>query len=118
MIQPALKLQRKELFGKQNHLEKKRSKKKKNNINSKPQRTKFTWNSGQTCVSPDYILVHPSIEEDLLRWINHFIDLYHQPATLANTSKIINPRHFERLVRLMDDPTIHVVREGKRSVTL
>lgn len=64
-------------------------------------------NAGQTCVAPDYLLIHSSRKQE-------FIDLYAKTvrrmlgkAPLQNKefTHIINTRHFERLTRLMADAT-------------
>ena len=65
-------------------------------------------NAGQTCTSPDFILVHKSIKdsliEALIKQIKAFYgdDIKHNP----DYGRIINQRHFERLQGLMKDGQI------------
>jgi len=65
-------------------------------------------NAGQTCVAPDYVLVHFSREEALIEaLIKEIRDMY-SSAPLANPilPHIINQRHFDRLVGLMQSGVI------------
>ena len=65
-------------------------------------------NAGQTCVAPDYLLVHESIKEDLIRYLGKAIrTLYGEhPMDSPDYSRIINQAHFERLNTLLDFGTI------------
>ena len=56
-------------------------------------------NAGQTCVAPDYLLVHKSIKRDLLdRMKKHLNDFYGpNPQESEDYGRIINHRHFIRL---------------------
>ncbi|MGB4657729.1 MAG: aldehyde dehydrogenase family protein, partial [Mobilitalea sp.] len=60
-------------------------------------------NAGQTCVAPDYLLVHPSIKAELLKKMQEYINqFYHKdPNSSNNFPKIINEKHFHRLLNLM-----------------
>ena len=61
-------------------------------------------NSGQTCIAPDYILVHESKETEL---VNAFKEkVAKRYATIANNkdiSWIVNDRHFVRINNLIKD---------------
>lgn len=61
-------------------------------------------NCGQTCVAPDYILVHRSIESTFLQALKTEIERQFGAAPLKNQSygKIINLKHFNRLSHLLD----------------
>ncbi len=61
-------------------------------------------NCGQTCVAPDYILVHRSIESTFLQSLKTEIQRQFGAAPLKNQSygKIINLKHFNRLSHLLD----------------
>jgi len=65
-------------------------------------------NAGQTCVAPDYVLVHHSREEALIEAMIGEIRAMYTSAPLANPDwpKIINQRHFERLVGLMQSGVV------------
>ena len=75
---------------------------------------KFT-NAGQTCIAPDYLLVHESIKEDLLREMDTCIrDFYgDQPETNPHFGKNVSRRHFDRLSQFLSNGTI--VTGGQRN---
>ena len=65
-------------------------------------------NAGQTCVAPDYVLVHHSKEEALLEALIAELRRMYTSAPLMNPDwpRIINQRHFERLVGLLQSGVI------------
>lgn len=65
-------------------------------------------NGGQTCVAPDYLLVHQSIKKQLIEEIQHqILNIHgHSPMESEAFVRIINPRHFKRLVKLIDKDKI------------
>lgn len=77
-------------------------------------------NCGQTCVAPDYILCDKKVEKQLVEQIKKEIDLQFaraskkglelqyktKPLENKNYGKIINEKHFKRLLRLLDEKKI------------
>ena len=65
-------------------------------------------NCGQTCVAPDYILCHSKVKDDLLAEIGKQIRLQFGENPMENPAygKIINEKHFERLLGLIDKEKI------------
>ncbi len=63
-----------------------------------------TLNAGQTCIAPDYVLVHPDDREGLVRAMNDELENMYGSDRLNSTDycKIINRRHFDRLAGLLD----------------
>lgn len=61
-------------------------------------------NCGQTCVAPDYILCHRSVKDALVEQLCRHISLQYGECPLENTDygKIINEKHFRRLLGLID----------------
>ena len=61
-------------------------------------------NAGQTCVAPDYVLVHESVHDALVeRMIGAVRRFYgHDPRQSADYGRIVNARHFRRLASLID----------------
>jgi len=57
------------------------------------------FNTGQTCIAPDYILVHRNAKEELLKsmfkWLNRFYGS--EPKASPDLGRIINQNHFNRL---------------------
>lgn len=71
-------------------------------------------NAGQTCVAPDYLLVHSSRKQE---FVSEFSDavremLGEHPVQNDQLTHIINRRHFERLMGLMNDASIVVGGQG------
>jgi aldehyde dehydrogenase (NAD+) len=59
-------------------------------------------NAGQTCVAPDYLLVHSSIKKQLLDEIKAVLEKhFSQSVVEENYMCIVNDRHFERLKNLI-----------------
>lgn len=67
-----------------------------------------TLNSGQTCVSPDYLLVHREVKEELLAAMKKYIHRFYgdEPCTNEEVPRIINEKHFNRLIQLMSGAQI------------
>ena len=65
-------------------------------------------NAGQTCVAPDYVLVHESKMEQLLSELKKVIHAFFgdKPEDSYNFGKIINNRQFDRLVKYLDQGRI------------
>lgn len=61
-------------------------------------------NCGQTCVAPDYIYCDPEIKDSLIEELKKEIkkQFGNQPLTNPDYGKIINAKHFHRIVSLMD----------------
>ncbi|SDY29689.1 aldehyde dehydrogenase [Thermoactinomyces sp. DSM 45892] len=62
-------------------------------------------NSGQTCVAPDYLLVHEEVKSELIQLIQkHISTVYGEnPLTADNFGSIVSKRHFERLRDFLRD---------------
>jgi aldehyde dehydrogenase (NAD+) len=62
-------------------------------------------NAGQTCIAPDYLLAHADIKEQLLEAIKRNIGIFYgeDPSRSPNYGRIINERHFQRLVKLLEE---------------
>lgn len=65
-------------------------------------------NSGQTCVAPDYVLVHKSCKDEFIAYLVHYIKKFYGKDALANQDfpKIINQKHYDRLMNLMQNEEI------------
>ena len=67
-------------------------------------------NCGQTCVAPDYIYCHRSVKDKLVKEVQKQIQKQYgkQPLRNPNYGKIINEKHFDRLLGLIDkNKTVH-----------
>ncbi|MCR5325053.1 MAG: aldehyde dehydrogenase [Lachnospiraceae bacterium] len=61
-------------------------------------------NCGQTCVAPDYIYVEESIKDEFVKAVKKEISRQYTDSALSNPDygKIINEKHFDRLMKLID----------------
>lgn len=65
-------------------------------------------NAGQTCIAPDYVMVHRSLHDALVKELSCEIAraLGVDPLANGDYPKIVNQHRFEHLVELMNDSTI------------
>ncbi len=76
--------------------------------------TRIAWgkylNAGQTCVAPDYLLVHASIKYPLLERIRKSIEAFYgkDPSESPYYGKIVNSLHFSRLSALLNEGSVFV----------
>lgn len=69
-------------------------------------------NSGQTCIAPDYVLIHENQKDEFIKYICDEIAKEYEcePLSCDYYPKIINEKHFNRLIKLMDG--MHIVYGG------
>ena len=62
------------------------------------------FNAGQTCVAPDYVLVHERIEPRFLDKLREMVREFYgdDPKQSADYARIVNERHHARLTKLLD----------------
>lgn len=73
---------------------------------------KITWgkwvNNGQTCIAPDYIMVHKSVQTALINEIGDCLKRFYTPngeayEESASYSRVVSDRHFARLSAMIGD---------------
>lgn len=75
------------------------------NINFAAKR--ITWskffNAGQTCVAPDYLLVHKDVKKEIIERIKSFIQSFYgsEPGKSKDYNRIVNQANVERLSELI-----------------
>lgn len=74
---------------------------------------KFT-NAGQTCVAPDYILVHESVKDDLITALSKTLrEFYGQNIQQSpDYGRIVNLKHYHRLTSLLNSAQMNIVFGG------
>ncbi|MFN3403094.1 MAG: aldehyde dehydrogenase family protein [Cytophagaceae bacterium] len=77
---------------------------------------KILWgkfiNSGQTCIAPDYVLVHEKVKDQFLQEVKNEIEnRYKECDTFV---RIINEKHFDRLLGLIDESKIFIKGKSDR----
>ena len=65
-------------------------------------------NCGQTCVAPDYVYCHRSVKDQLLKEVQDQIRKQYGSHPLDNPDygKIINEKHFDRILGLIDEKKV------------
>lgn len=68
---------------------------------------KFT-NAGQTCVAPDYLLVHRDVKEAFVAKLQEAVQSFYgnDPMASPEYGRIVNARHWNRLKRYLEDGRI------------
>lgn len=63
-----------------------------------------TINAGQTCIAPDYILVHEEVKEELINNMKEVLKEFYGDNTekSADFGRMINLRHFDRVKSMID----------------
>jgi aldehyde dehydrogenase (NAD+) len=65
-------------------------------------------NTGQTCIAPDYILVHETVKDELLNEMKDAIQKFYtnDPSSSLDYGKIINESRFKKLVSYLTEENI------------
>lgn len=73
-------------------------------------------NLGQTCVAPDYLLVHEEVREKLLTEIERCIcrQFGSQPLKNPDYGKMVNEKHFDRVLGLMRSGDVRLGGQSRR----
>lgn len=73
-------------------------------------------NAGQTCVSPDYLLVHKDVKDafidELLMTLRKFYG--NNPQDSKDYGRLIHVQHFDRLVKLLEEEACQVLIGGQK----
>jgi aldehyde dehydrogenase (NAD+) len=89
--------------------------------NLKEAARKIAWgkcvNAGQTCVAPDYVLVHEGVHDALVEHLKEaLVDFYGSDAQARKASpdlaRIINGRHFDRILALLSGSSAQIAFGG------
>lgn len=67
-----------------------------------------TINAGQTCVAPDYLMVHTSVKDELIKKMIYYVEkFYGEDSQLSDCyCRIINDKAYNRLVSYLDEGEI------------
>ena len=58
-------------------------------------------NAGQTCVEPDYLLIHQSVKDQFLEEYKRALTEFFPGGDMSEMPAIISDKHFQRVTRLM-----------------
>ena len=60
--------------------------------------TKFS-NAGQTCIAPDYLVLHPSIKDEFIPLLRKYVQVFY--PSIETTSKIVDEKNYDRIMGLL-----------------
>lgn len=65
-------------------------------------------NAGQTCIAPDYLLIHSSIKEEFIEKLRNTVEKFYGNDALQNDdyTRIVSERHFARLVSFIENEKV------------
>ncbi len=68
------------------------------------------FNSGQTCIAPDFLLLHKDIKDDFIKIFKQTITKFYGENLLENKNlpNVINEKHFDRLIKLLSEGKIEI----------
>lgn len=71
-------------------------------------------NVGQTCIAPDYILVHSSVKDELIEELKMcIVSFFGKDAkTSQSYGRIVNSNHFDRLSKVLDSDKEYIIYGG------
>ena len=74
-------------------------------------------NAGQTCVAPDYILIHEKKRRRFLKYIVHYIKKFYGENVSRNDDypKIVHEKHVDRLANMLDPDKVYYGGEYDRT---
>ncbi len=66
------------------------------------------YNAGQTCIAPDYLLVHESVQKEIVdqlkdQWVNNYDPQGMGIIVSEDFGRIISEKHYRRTLDLLDD---------------
>ncbi|MEZ4686271.1 MAG: aldehyde dehydrogenase [Bacteroidia bacterium] len=73
-------------------------------------------NAGQTCVAADYLLVHKSVKNELIKQLETVLEKFYSenPQESPDFARIISDRHFDRLVGFLENADVVIGGEYDR----
>lgn len=63
-------------------------------------------NAGQTCIAPDFVLVHRNVRSKFIDCLTKYLDQFDYQENASHYTSIINSKNFQRLEKLIDDEKV------------
>jgi len=75
-------------------------------------------NAGQTCVAPDYILVHRDVKEEFCKQLKRFIVNFYgyQASQSKDYGRIVNRRELDRLISIIEKEKEKIIYGGEYDI--
>ncbi|MDO1502398.1 aldehyde dehydrogenase family protein [Winogradskyella maritima] len=63
------------------------------------------YNNGQTCIAPDYVLIHEEVKDEFVKHFKYYCDKFYgeDPEKSNSYSRVVNLKHFNRLKEYLKD---------------
>jgi aldehyde dehydrogenase (NAD+) len=73
-------------------------------------------NAGQTCVAPDYVLIPEELRDDFIEKMQKHVKAFYgfDPKLSSDYPRIVNEKHFDRLMLLIEEKNIAFGGESSR----
>ena len=73
-----------------------------------------TLNAGQTCVAPDYLMVHEEVKNELIEEMKQTLHAFYGAGIDKSNDfgRIVNDRHFSRLYTILEKEKDHILYGG------
>jgi aldehyde dehydrogenase (NAD+) len=65
-------------------------------------------NAGQTCVAPDYLLIHEDLRDAFITHLRNALDAFFPDGDMSDLPVIVNEKHYQRVIGLMAGETIAI----------
>ncbi|WP_422477668.1 aldehyde dehydrogenase [Pleomorphochaeta sp. DL1XJH-081] len=72
-------------------------------------------NAGQTCIAPDYVLADKHIKDKLIYHMKQYLDEFFPGKDYENLPRIINEKHFHRIMGLIKDEKVIIGGKGNET---
>ena len=74
-------------------------------------------NAGQTCVAPDYVLIHDDVHDEFIKCVKKYIEefFYENGVIKSSFPYIINDKHYNRLNNLIDEKKVVIGKKNNNS---
>lgn len=72
-------------------------------------------NAGQTCVAPDYLVVHTTVKDALIQEVKAILKQFYgrNPEESPDYGRLIHQRHFDRLQKMLEQGASKIIVGGK-----
>ncbi len=80
---------------------------------------RLTWgkfyNVGQTCVAPDYLLIHEDVKQEAIELVKKYVVAFYgeNPAQSPDYGRMIHERAFDRMQNLLDENRDQIIHGGR-----
>lgn len=63
-------------------------------------------NAGQTCIAPDFVLIHKDVKTEFLKYLKKYLDEFDYKENSDHYTTIINSKNYQRLEKLINNEKV------------